>query len=308
MESGTAWPDHVQRVMAGDLVTVFAYTTPAGGAVLLPVSPTGLVDRDAGRIAMTTSLAFPGKLRHVRDRPEVAMAYHTREHGFADDPGFVLAQGTAMVDLTPDPERLAALRPQVARFLGADPTGRFWDWLLREYLDYRVFLDIPVHRVAVWHDGSGPEVHGAIWPAPPAPQRPPAKGTAPRVDAAKMHRRMSRLPHQLIAYVGADGLPVVLPVTLTGHDARGLHLRAPGLPDGGRRAGLAAHSFGPKATALANRAGTGWLEAHGGEAIWSPHTTGGFTVPPIKLVQTLGNGLLAKQGIRTARRRGLLPR
>lgn len=33
------WPDEVQSVFAGDLVTVSAYLTPAGGAIVTPVSP-----------------------------------------------------------------------------------------------------------------------------------------------------------------------------------------------------------------------------------------------------------------------------
>ncbi|GHB13824.1 hypothetical protein GCM10010330_79580 [Streptomyces tendae] len=88
------WSDETQEVIAGDLVTALAYGTPAGGAVAIPVSPTGLVDRDAGTVGVTTSLAFNGKLRHILRDPHVSMAYHTREHGFATTDGFVLAQAS----------------------------------------------------------------------------------------------------------------------------------------------------------------------------------------------------------------------
>src|ERR1051325_1862401 len=103
------WSDEVQDIMAGDLVTTFAYLTPAGGAVAIPVSPVGLVDRETGFISLTTSLAFSGKLHRLLRDPRVAMAYDSRDHGFSVRPGFVLTQGDAAVALTPSPERLVAV-------------------------------------------------------------------------------------------------------------------------------------------------------------------------------------------------------
>lgn len=312
MSNVVNWNDAAQDVFAGDLVTIFAYTTPAGGAVAVPVSPTGGVDRAAGEISVTTSLAFNRKLRHLLRDPRVAMAYHTREHGFAAGDEFVLAQGVATVPLEPSPARLAAIEPDMNRFLGAAPTGPVWDWLLREYHRERVVIDIAVRRVAAWPalDGSGPlQVTGESWPVgSPAPQKPPAKGTAPRVDTAKLHKQVHKLPHQVIAFRGADGFPVIVPVRVAGVDPRGLRLQvAPGLlPEGGRRAGFAAHSFGPQAIGLATRWATGWLEVQGGEAIYAAHTSAGFVAPPIKTLQTFVNGVMAKQGIRKARRDGTL--
>jgi len=219
------WSDEAQEVMAGDLVTAFAYGTPAGGAVAIPVSPTGLVDRDAGIIGVTTSLAFNGKLRHILRDPHVAMAYHTREHGFATADDFVLAQGVATVPLTPSPEVLDALKPRIERYLGAMPTGRFWDWVLGDYLDNRVVIDIAVRRMTSWPDKHAVgerSVSGTAWPEQqPAPQETPAKGTGPRVDTRKLHGQMSKLPHQLLSYRGADGHPVVVPVRVAGHSEQG---------------------------------------------------------------------------------------
>ncbi|WP_436535291.1 hypothetical protein [Actinoplanes sp. HUAS TT8] len=312
MSNVVNWNDAEQDAFAGDLVTIFAYTTPAGGAVAIPVSPTGGVDRAAGEISVTTSLAFNRKLRHLLRDPRVAMAYHTREHGFASGDDFILAQGVATVPLEPSPARLAAIQPDMNRFLGAAPTGPVWDWLLREYHQQRVVIDITVRRVATWPalDGRGAlRVTGEPWPAEAAaPQEPPAKGTAPRVDPAKLHKQIHKLPHQVIAFRGADGFPLVLPVRAAAPDSRGLRLEfAPGLlPEGGRRAGFAAHSFGPQAIGLATRWATGWLEVSGGEAYYAPHTSAGFVAPPIKTIQTFVNGVMAKQGIRRARRDGTL--
>ncbi|MFE7750242.1 hypothetical protein [Streptomyces sp. NPDC057428] len=306
------WSDEAQEVMAGDLVTAFAYGTPAGGTVTIPVSPTGLVDRHLGSVGVTTSLAFNGKLRHILRDPHVAMAYHTREHGFATTDGFVLAQGTATVPLTPSPEVLDALKPRIERFLGAMPTGRFWDWVLGDYLDNRVVIDIAVRRIASWPDGhaaGGLSVSGASWPGQqPDAQEAPAKGTGPRVDTRKLYGQVTKLPHQLLSWRGADGYPCVVPARVAGHDAQGLRLEtAPGLlPEGGRRAGFTAHSFGPKAVGLSNRICTGWLKVTGGTIVYAPHTTSGFTAPPVKPVQLFFNGMFAKQGWRKARREGTL--
>ncbi|MEU4157745.1 hypothetical protein [Actinoplanes sp. NPDC026670] len=291
------WSETAQTVMAGDLVTVFAYGTPAGGVIAIPVSPTGLADRAAGTIGVTTSLAFSHKLRHILRDPRVAMAYHTREHGFGASAGdrFVLAQGVAGVGLTPSPARLAALAPQVARFLGDTPAGPFWNWLLREYHEQRVVIDIAVERVS---ETPGP---AAALPA----QAPPVRGAAPRTDPAKLFRQVTKLPHRVLGYRGEDGFPVIVPVRVTGHSAAGLVLEGP-LPDGARRAAFTAHSFGPQAIGLSNRICTGWLDVTGGVAVYAPHTVGGFTSPPLKRVQLAVNGAMAKHGIRKARRDGTL--
>ncbi|MGW7571513.1 hypothetical protein ACWGJV_35240 [Streptomyces tendae] len=304
------WSDEAQEVMAGDLVTAFAYGTPAGGAVAIPVSPTGLVDRDTGSVGLTTSLAFNGKLRHILRDPRVAMAYHTREHGFATVGDFVLAQGVATVPLTPSPEVLDALKPRIERFLGGMPSGRFWDWVLGDYLDNRVVIDIALRRMTSWPDTEAAgerTVSGATWPEEqPASQEPPAKGTGPRVDTRKLHGQVSKLPHRLLSYRGTDGFPVIVPVRVTGHTAQGLLLEAVAglLPAGERRAGLTAHSFGPKAVGLANRICTGWLRVSGDTAEYAAHTTSGFAAPPVKHVQLFFNGMFAKQGWRKARREG----
>ncbi|BCJ50337.1 hypothetical protein Asp14428_18120 [Actinoplanes sp. NBRC 14428] len=305
------WSDDVQSVFAGDLVAAAAYLTPAGGAIVIPVSPIGLVDRAAGSVAMTTSLAFPAKLRRLLQEPRVAMAYHTREHGFATDPRLVLAQGSAVVPEEPSPEQLARVNEQAGKFFGELPTGRFWNWALREYLEYRLIVDISLSRVVTWPDAAAkgtPELFGAALPEAPAPQDPPAKGTGPRVDTAKFARRARRMAHQTIAYRGGDGYPVIAPVRVTGHSERGLHLDVtPGLlPPGGRRAGFAAHAFRPQAAGVSNRIGTGWLEVTDGAAVWAPHTAGGFSSPPSKTFHLLGNGLLSKHLIRKLRRDGTL--
>jgi len=301
------WSDDADDVIRGDLTVAAAYLTPAGGAVVTAVAPCGIGQRDTGVLGFTTSLGFGQKLKRIVADPHVALAFHTREHGFSASPAFVLAQGMASVDLRPSRARLEALIPQVERYLGPMARGPVWDRLLREYYTERVFVDIAVRRIAAWPDLSASgdmEVTGAAWPGPADPQPPPGNGTSPRVDVAKAAGRIATLPHRVLAYRGADGFPVIVPVQIAGHDRAGLRLVAAAglLPAGGRRAGLLAHAYRPQLVGLSTRVFTGWLEVSGDGAVYAPHTSKGFVAPPSKSTLLVLNGLLAKFGLWQARR------
>ena len=59
------------------------------------------------------------------------------------------------------------------------------------------------------------------------------------MDVAKAAGQIAARPHRVLAYRGADGFPVVVPVQIAGHDAAGLRLvAAAGLlrREGGARA------------------------------------------------------------------------
>ena len=304
------WPDEVDEVIRGDLTAAAAYLTPAGGAVVTAVAPLGIGRRDAGGVGFTTSLGFPRKLERIIGDPRVALAFHAREHGFSASPAFVLAQGRAWVDIRPSRERLEALIPQGERYFGTAVRGPVWDRLLREYYFERVFVDITVERMVAWPDlgaAGEMEVTGAPWPGIPAGQPPPGNGTGPRADVDRAAGRIAMLPHRVLAYRGADGFPVVVPVQVAGHDAAGLRLVVPGglLPPGGRRAGMLAHAYRPQLVGLSTRIFTGWLEVTSdGTAVYAPHTSRGFVAPPRKKLLLVSNGLLAKYGMWQARRQG----
>jgi hypothetical protein len=188
-----------------------------------------------------------------------------------------------------------------------------WDRLLREYYGDRVFVDIAAHRVTAWPDlcaSGGMDVTGAPWPGLADPQSPPKNGTGPRVDVAKAAARVGALPHRVLAYRGADGFPVIVPVQIAGHDQAGLRLVVSGglLPPGGRRAGLLAHAYRPQLIGLGTRVFTGWLDVDGAVAVYAPHTAKGFVAPPSKNLLLVSNGMLAKYGRWQARRRGAAER
>jgi hypothetical protein len=161
------WSDDADEVIRGDLTTAAAYLTPAGGTVATAVAPCGIGQQDTGMLGFTTSLGFGKKLERIVADPHVALAFHTRGHGFSASPAFVLAQGIAPVDLRPWCARLEALIPQVERYLGKVVRGPVWDRLLREYYAERVVGDTRFLLIAAWPDLSASgdmEVTGQAWP------------------------------------------------------------------------------------------------------------------------------------------------
>jgi hypothetical protein len=299
-----SWPDDVDEVLAGDMTAALAYPTPAGGAVVTAVAPVGLRDREQGTVTFTTSLGFGKKLQRIERDPRVALAYHARDHGFASGESFVLVQGRCRPVPPADQDWNArVLGPASARFMGPPRRGRFWDRWLREYYADRVPVTVEVERIVVWPslDCSGePVVHGTGRPdSQPEPQPAPGKGTGPRLDAAKAAGRLARMPHLLVSWREADGFPVVVASRVAGAGPEGIRLASrAGLPGGGRRAGLLGHSYGAKLVALKARQHTGWLE----DGVYAPHTASAFRAPRNKTLLLLANGLLAKQGLRRARR------
>ena len=171
-----------------------------------------------------------------------------------------------------------------------------------DYTD-RVLVTVNVQRVLTWPDLTCTGERSTVGnPAPthePGPQAPPKAGIAPRVDAARAATRLRRLPHVLAAYAGADGFPAITPVTIGAAGPSGISVSSP-LPPGGRRAGLLGHRYGPKLIGLETRQHTGWLE----DGVYAPHTEHGFRAPANKTLLLLGNGYMARQGLKQARALG----
>jgi hypothetical protein len=301
-----SWPDDVDAVLAGDLTAALAYVTPAGGAVVAAVAPIGLRDRREGTVTFTTSLGLGRKLERIAHDPRVALAYHAREHGFASGDSYVLVQGRCRPVPPADPDwNTRVLGPASVRFMGPPRRGFFWDRWLQEYYADRVPVTVDVERVVVWPalDCSGdPVVHGAERPdGQPPPQPAPKKGAGPRLDAEKAAGGLARMPHVLISWREADGFPIVVPAAVRASGAAGIRLGSEaGLPPGGRRAGVLGHSYDAGLLGLRARQHTGWLD----DGLYAPHTARGFRAPGNKTLLLLANGLLAKRGLRKARRAG----
>src|SRR3954471_3610422 len=178
------WPDAIDEVLGGDLTAALSYMTPAGGAVVTAVAPIGLRAREAASVSFTPSLGFGRKLERIERDPRIALAYHAREHGQSQSPRYVLVQGSASVVKQPDQEYLEVIGRQATPFMGPPRRGVFWDRWLSAYFADRVPVHVTVERIVSWPDlrcDGEPELHGAAAATePPAPQKPPGKGTGPR--------------------------------------------------------------------------------------------------------------------------------
>lgn len=303
------WTEEVDDILAGDLAVAVAQVTPARGVVIMPMAPMGLRDRAAGTVTLTTSLGLPHKVARLRRQPAIALAYHAREHGYSALPHFVLVQGTALVDDQPDRAWLESITPAWSRFLGprhTGPAGRLMDI----YYWRRLRVTVRAERIVV-QPGSAAEgatVFGTPLSTEPPPQTAPKQGTEPRVDTGKVARDMARLPHTLLGWVGADGLPTMTRVRATGVDERGIRLRSEDgpIPQGGRRAGLTSHAFLPRMVGQEQRVHTGWLEVAGDEAVYAPHTRRGYRLPASEAAFVAASAIGMRAGFRKARKLGLL--
>jgi hypothetical protein len=308
-----SWPDPVDEILGGDHVVMLAYVTPASGVVLLPVTNFAVRDREAGTLtAVNSSVGAWRKLERIRRDPHVALAYHTREHGVSERPEYVLVQGRASLS-APVPDYPSSILEQWERVEPWRDISPVWRWWLRAYA-LRMAIEVAVERVIVWPDMACrgvPAVYGAQRPLPPpAPQRPPARGTAPRINHVRAGARAARLPNVLLGWVGTEGFPVVVPVDIGGSEERGIVLAAAErlVPPGGRRAGLTAHWFSRGVIGQNQRKHTGWLEADpaGRRIVYAPHTKSNYRFPTSRIVFRLVAGGATRWGLRRARRAGFL--
>ncbi|OBC13073.1 hypothetical protein A5784_32530 [Mycobacterium sp. 852013-50091_SCH5140682] len=295
------WPAAIDEVLDGDQVIGVATVTPARGVVISPMTNFAVHRAQAGVIAVNSSLGAAKKTERMRRNPHVAVAFHSRHHSSASGSQYVLVHGDATVS-APVLDFPATIGARWDDKDGAPARG-LWGWWLRDYY-VRVPIAIAVRRLIVWPglDAAGaPEVYGEPLPEAPASQSPPSHGTAARTNCARAARISRRLPHVLLGWVGADGYPVVVPVSVDEGD-HGLRLStaAPLLPAGERRAGLTAHQFthhGRGRHGDRQRLYTGWLEGESPcTANYYPHSGAGFAMPPSTLAYRMAVGLAARKG------------
>jgi hypothetical protein len=293
----------------------FAHITPLQGVVLTPLTNTGLCDRKAGTLTpASSSVGMWKKLKRITEEPRVAVAYHTREHGFAKCPEYVLVQGTASLTPFEDRSWVENHLENWERFSGKRNVGPIGERWLSAY-HWRVGIELAVDRVIVWPDlgcRGEPEIYGeALSTQPPKPQRPPRNGTGPRINHRRAAKRASRLPNLLLAWVSGDGFPMVVPVEIAGTEKRGVILELPpgvAVPSGGRRAALTAHSFARYTFGQNQRKHTGWMVPDPGKrrVLYAPHTEAGYWLPESRLLYRIGSGFLTRRGLREARRAGVI--
>ena len=311
MSSSYRWPSAVDEILDGDQAVALAYCTPASGVVLAPLTNFGVRDREAGTVTLNSSVGAWRKLDRIRRNPCVSLAFHTRLHGSSDRPEYVLIQGRAALS-EPIPDYPSSIGEHWERFDRWDDVHPLWKRWQRVYA-LRVAIEVVAERVVVWPDPAcrgEPQVYGAaLPPEAPASQRPPARGTGPRINHRRAANRAARLPDVLLGWVGADGLPVVVPVEVRGTTEQWMLLEAPerAVPPGGRRAGLTAHWFAPRVIGQEQRLYTGWLESRpaGPGLVYAPHTNAGYRFPASETLYRLVSGGATRWRLRRARRAGV---
>lgn len=313
-DATVSWPDSVEQVLAGDLAVALAYVTPRHGVVLTPLTNFGLQDRTNGSITFLSSLGAWRKLARIHENPKVALAFHTRTHGYARGSDYVLVQGTASYSTTPDRQWLESIESNWRRFMGPRDRGLPWERWMRAYQWERIGVQVAVARATTWPtldcDGAC-RVNGSAPPeTEPPPQLPPGKGTNARVDVELVSRNVADLPESLLGWVDSDGFPVVVPVRGAQVEAGRMTLHVPygGLPGGGRRAGLTSHWFSESVLGQEQRVHTGWLDVDGesGRVSYAPHTRAGYRLPPSKLLYRVVVGGMTRYGLWQAGRSGFL--
>jgi Pyridoxamine 5'-phosphate oxidase len=304
-------PPAVREVLDGDQAVALAYATPAKGVVIAPVTNFGMWDADRGTISVNTSVGTWKKLDRIRRDPNVALAFHTREHGASRRPVYVLAQGRAELS-PPIPDYPSTVGEHWERYERWQELNPLWKRWLRVFA-LRVEIAVRVERLLVWpdlHCRGKLHVLGAAQSLAPPPQQLPAKGTGPRVPPDRAAKRAKRLPHLVLGWTGADGFPMVIPAATAGAEPRGVLLDVPPdlVPAGGRRAGLTAHWFAPRVVGQHQRLHTGWLE-HGedGRVVYAPHTLAAYRFPASDPLFRLVAGGATRWGVRQARKAGVLP-
>jgi hypothetical protein len=309
------WPERVDPILAGDQAVTFGHVTPLQGVVLTPLTNTGLRDRETGTLTpVSSSVGMWKKLKRITEEPRVAVAYHTRQHGFADGPEHVVVQGRASLTPFEDRSWVENNLENWERFSGPRKVGPIAERWLSAY-HWRVGIEIAVERVVVWTDlacRDEPNVYGKPLPTqPPTPQRPPRNGTGPRVNHRRAAKRAARLANRLLGWVGEDGFPMIVPVEIAWTEKQGVSLELPrgvAVPPGGRRAGLTAHSFARFTFGQNQRKHTGWMIPAPGKrrVLYAPHTEAGYRLPNSRLLYRIGAGLVTRRGLRQARRAGFI--
>ena len=205
-----------------DAAAGFAYLTPANGAVVTPMAPLGQCDREAGTITVSTSRAC--------GRSSTASAPTPRSP----------SPTTLVSTASPRAPSSCSSRARVASRSSrpANGTSRSYpDWgsgscdrrgaaspgsWLDVYYKQRVPITIDVERVLVL---AGRDLQGRarrLWSTAAGAGGaavPPKNGIGPRVDVAKVRSGIESLPHSLLAWAGADGLPIVVSVRAKSGDA-----------------------------------------------------------------------------------------
>jgi hypothetical protein len=240
-----AWPKAVRQVLEHAITVEYTSLSRTGTPIMIPVSP--YVEPGARTVDVSTGLTYPAKAERARRNPKVCLLF--ADHvgsGLADAP-VVLIQGLATVrdaDLQANTDRYVrqalAKTPEMMKGL-----PRF---ALRRLTFYfaRIWIEVTPTEIMWWTSRAldhepGRWVAPAGTTAPPSDAAPagrqPAAWLEPPADWQPTARKaVTNLDQRDLAWVGADGFPLSVPVAEVERTADGFALRLgdhlPGLAHG----------------------------------------------------------------------------
>ncbi len=274
-----AFPAELTELFDRAVTAEYASRTRAGAPVTVPVAP--YLGEDGRTLDLSTGLTYPVKAERARRDPRVALLYGDPLGSGLEAPPVALVQGLATVR---DADLQAGTDRYVRRSMAKMPEtyARMPRVALRRMSWYyaRIWVEVTPLRVTWWPAGRLDEPP-RVWEAPAGTEAPPsdpapAGGRSPGVHREPGDWRLTaaedaRLALRDLTVIGADGLPVVLPLREVEPVGEGFRVRLPagaGLPatarDGSAPACLTLHTHSVPFTSQRNRAFAGTVRPEPG--------------------------------------------
>ena len=294
-------PSGVWQVLDRSITVEYTSLTRAGAPVMVPVTP--YVSDDRTTLDVATGLTYPTKAERARRNPKVSLLYSDPLGSGLVQPPVVLVQGLATVrdtDLQANTDRYARLvmAKTPAAFKGQPRfLLRTLDWYFA-----RIWVHVTPLRVC-WWDSETMTSEPGQWVAlpetvaPPSDPAPPGKQPGAWLEPPSDWRTTARdviprLDQWSLAWVGADGFPLSVPVTGLDQTETGFRLQIgghlPGTPAG--PACLTVHSHPEVFTGQENQTFLGEVGVGSSEAydFVVERALADFSITGNKVVRSLG--------------------
>lgn len=240
-----AWPDAVEQVLEHAITVEYTSLSRTGAPIMVPVCP--YLEPGARTVDVSTGLTYPAKAERARRNPKVCLLFADHVGSGLTDAPVVLVQGLATVrdaDLQTNTDRYVrqalAKTPEMMKGLPG--------FLLRRLSFYfaRIWIDVTPIEITWWtsialdHEpGRWLAPAGTTAPPsdpPPAGRQPPAWLEPPADWRPTAGKAVANLNQRDLAWVGANGFPLSVPVAGVEQTADGFALslgeHLPGVPHG----------------------------------------------------------------------------
>lgn len=228
-----AWPDAVAPVLEHAITVEYTSLSRTGTPIMTPVSP--YLKPGARTVDVSTGLTYPAKAERARRNPKVCLLFADHVGSGLADPPVVLIQGLATVrdaDLQANTDRYVrqalAKTPEMVKGL-----PRFG---LRRLIFYfaRIWIEVTPIEI-MWWTSTALDHEPGRWLAPagttappsdtaPLGKQPPAWLEPPAQWQPTARKAVVNLDQRDLAWVGANGFPLSVPVAGVEQTAQGFAL------------------------------------------------------------------------------------